>query len=134
MDPTTVITAVLSAVAALGAAWITSRVAGRANRRDALLKWAEQLQASERAARKEAYESRDRADRIKDEADSDIDRLRAKLDDLQLKLGMAKDLADQLTETLTMVSAEVWRPEPDIPALRRLVGRPHARGVNGRSV
>jgi hypothetical protein len=118
----------------LGAAWITSRVAGRANRRDALLRWAEQLQSSENAARKEAQESRDRADRIKDEADADVERLRSKLNDLQLKLGMANDLADQLTETLTMVSAEVWRPEPDIPALRRLVGRPHSRGVNGRSV
>lgn len=133
MDPA-IWAGVASAAAAVIASVITNRVAGRASRRDSMLRWAEQLQASEQAARKEAYESRDRADRIKDEADSDVERLRSKLDDLQLKLGMAKDLADQLTETLTMVSAEVWRPEPDIPALRRLVGRPHTRGVNGRSV
>lgn len=130
----TIWAAVASAIAAVIASIITNRVAGRASRRDSMLKWAEQLQASEQAARKEAHESRGRADRIKDEADTDVERLRSKLDDLQLKLGLAKDLADQLTDTLTMVAAEVWRPEPDIPALRRLVGRPHARGVNGRPV
>lgn len=134
MDPTTVVTAVLSAVAALGAAWITSRVAGRANRRDAMLRWAEQLQASEQAARREAQESRDRAERIKDEAEGDVERLRGRLEQIQIQLDMAQNAAARLTDTLISVATEVWRPEPDIAALRRLVGRPQAPGVNGRQV
>lgn len=132
MDPA-VWAAVAGGTAAVIASFITNRVAGRASRRDSMLRWAEQMRANEDAARAEARESRDRADRIKNEADADVAALRTKLDHLQLQLGMANDLAGQLKDTLTMVASEVWRPEPDIPALRRLVGRPHSRGVNGRS-
>lgn len=127
VDPTTVVAAVVSALAALGAAWITSRVAGRANRRDAMLRWAEQLQASEQAAR-------ERAERTREEADADVERLRGRLEELQIQLDMAQTAAARLTDTLISVATEVWRPEPDIPALRRLVGRPQAPGVNGRQV
>ena len=134
MDPTTVLASALSAVAALGVAWITSRVAGRANRRDAMLRWAEQLQASERAARAEARESRERADRYKDEADGELERLREQFEELRIQLRMATEASAKLTDTLVSVAVEVWRPEPDIPALRRMVGRPSAPGVNGRTV
>lgn len=134
MDPTNIAVAALSAVAALGAAWITSRVAGRANRRDAMLRWAEQLQASEAAARKEASESRERADRYKDEADAELERLREQFEELRIQLRMATEASAKLTDTLVSVAVEVWRPEPDIPALRRMVGRPSAPGVNGRTV
>lgn len=134
VDPTTVVAAAVSAVAALGAAWITSRMAGRANRRDAMLRWAEQLQASEQAARKEALESRERADRIKDEADAEIEQLSEKFEHLRVQLRMATEATAKLTDTLISVAYEVWRPEPDIPALRRLVGRPQTPGINGKSV
>jgi hypothetical protein len=133
-DPNMALTAVLSAAAALGAAWITSRVAGRASRRDSMLQWAQQLQASEQAARKEAQESRDRADRIKDEADADVEQLRSQLDAIQIQLDMAQKAAARLTDTLISVAMEVWRPEPDVSALRRLVGRPQPPAVNGRPV
>jgi len=99
-----------------------------------MLRWNEQLRESENEARREAQQSRDRADRIKDEADADVQRLRSQLDELQVQLQMATATATKLTDTLISVAAEVWRPEPDIPALRRLVGRPHAPGVNGRAV
>jgi aspartokinase len=130
--PTAVVLAAgLSLVAAALSAWITSRVAGRANRTNALLEWAKQLQASEQAARKEAVESRDRADRIRDETDAEVESFRARFADLELKLRAANELADRLADTLASVSAEVWRPEPDISALRKLVGRPSS-GLNGR--
>ena len=133
MDPA-VWAAVASAAAAVIASVLTNRVAGRASRRDSMLKWAEQLRASERAARQEAQESRDRADRIKDEAEADVDQLRSRLGEIQIQLDMAQKAAARLTDTLISVAVEVWRPEPDVEALRRLVGRPHAPGVNGRSV
>lgn len=133
IDLDTVVTAVVSASAVLGAAWITSRVAGRASRQNAMLQWAQQLQASEQAARTEARESRDRAERIKDEAEQDVERLRTQVADLEVRLRTVQALADRLTDTLTSVAAEVWRPEPDVPALRRLVGRPSG-GVNGQHV
>lgn len=124
MDPT-IAAAIASGLAALLASVITNRVAGRASRRDNLLRWAEQLRASEEAARQ-------RADRIRDEADADVEELRTKLDGVMEQLREAQGLASRLTDTLTSVAAEVWRPEPDIAALRRLVGRPSAPGVNGR--
>ncbi|MFF0469322.1 hypothetical protein ACFYPX_18060 [Micromonospora zamorensis] len=134
IDPTlgVILAGVASALAALLASWLTSRVAGRAQRDTAVLKWAEQMQASEAQARKEAQESRERAERIRDEADTDVESLRDKLDDLDVRLRQANQLASQLTDTLTMVASEVWRPEPDVEALRRLVGRPG--GINGRAV
>ncbi|WP_327029699.1 hypothetical protein OG989_04035 [Micromonospora sp. NBC_01740] len=134
MDPTlgVILAAVVSAVAAGVASIATNRVAGRAQRDSALLEWAKQLQASEQAARKEARESDDRAERIKDEADSDVKQLRTQLESIQIQLDMAQQAAARLTDTLISVATEVWRPEPDVQALRRLVGRPGA--VNGRSV
>ncbi|MBM0203206.1 hypothetical protein JNW90_08880 [Micromonospora sp. STR1s_5] len=133
MDPA-VWAALASAAAAIIASIVTNRVASRASRRDSMLKWNEQLRESENAARQEAQQSRDRAERIKDEADSDVQRLRAQLDELHIQLQMATSTATKLTDTLISVASEVWRPEPDIPALRRLVGRPQAPGVNGRAV
>jgi ElaB/YqjD/DUF883 family membrane-anchored ribosome-binding protein len=121
-----------SAVAAIAASVITSRVASRANRDSALLRWAEQLQASEAAARKEARESEDRAERIRDEADSDVRQLRTQLESIQIQLDMAQQAAARLTDTLISVAAEVWRPEPDIGALRRLVGKPGTVNGTGR--
>ena len=133
MDPA-VWAALASGAAAVIASIVTNRVAGRASRRDSMLKWTEQMQDNEQAARQEAKESRDRAERIKDEADADVQRLRSQLDELHVQLQMATAATAKLTDTLISVAAEVWRPEPDIPALRRLVGRPHAPGVNGRAV
>ncbi|MGA4726302.1 hypothetical protein ACPB67_02680 [Micromonospora taraxaci] len=133
MDPA-VWAAVASGLAAIIASVVTNRVASRASRRDSMLKWNQQLRESENAARQEAQQSRDRAERIKDEADSDVQRLRAQLDELHVQLQMATSTAAKLTDTLISVASEVWRPEPDIPALRRLVGRPQAPGVNGRAV
>jgi ElaB/YqjD/DUF883 family membrane-anchored ribosome-binding protein len=133
IDLTNVVVGVLAAGATLIASVFTSRVAGRAQRDSALLEWAKQLQDSEQAARKEARESDDRAERIKDEADSDVKRLRSQLDELHIQLQMATAATAKLTDTLISVASEVWRPEPDIPALRRLVGRPSAPGINGRS-
>jgi chromosome segregation ATPase len=120
----------LSLVAAALSSWITSRVAGRANRTNAMLEWAKQLQASEQAARKEAGESRERAERIRDETDAEVESFRERFADLESKLQSANRLADRLTDTLTSVQAEIWRPQPDIAALRKLVGRP--TGINGR--
>lgn len=134
VDWTPIVVGLLSGAAVVGAALITNRVAGRAQRDTALLEWARQLQASEQAARKEAQESRDRAERIKEEADADVDQLHSRIDEIQVQLDMAQKAAARLTDTLISVAAEVWRPEPDVPALRRLVGRPHAPGVNGRTV
>ncbi|WP_341719922.1 hypothetical protein QQG74_09550 [Micromonospora sp. FIMYZ51] len=133
MDATfgVVLAAALSAVAAVLASVITSRVAGRANRTNAMLTWAEQMRESEAEARREARESRERAERIRDEADADVDRLRGKVRELESGLANATALVERLSDTLTQVASEVWRPEPDIPALRRLVGRPSS-GVNGR--
>ncbi|MEV2239540.1 hypothetical protein [Micromonospora sp. NPDC049891] len=135
MDTTlgVIIAAGLSALAAVLASVITSRVAGRANNTNAMLAWAEQMRASEAEARREARESRDRAERIRDEADADVERLRVKVSELESGLANATKLVERLSDTLTSVAAEVWRPEPDLAALRRLVGRPSAPGVNGRS-
>ncbi|MFG3702372.1 hypothetical protein ACGF5C_31495 [Micromonospora sp. NPDC047620] len=134
MDPTlgVILAAVFSAIAAVVASYMTNRVAGRAQRDSALLEWAKQLQASEQAARQEARESDDRAERIRDEADSDVKQLRTQLESIQIQLDMAQKAAARLTDTLISVATEVWRPEPDIGALRRLVGKPGT--VNGRSV
>ena len=134
IDVTNVLVGVISAGAVLAASFITNRVAGRANRDSALLRWAEQLQASEAAARKEARESEDRADRIKGEADTELAHLKAQFEELKIQLRMATEASAKLTDTLVSVAVEVWRPEPDIPALRRMVGRPSASGVNGREV
>ncbi|MFI6819712.1 hypothetical protein ACIBJE_02020 [Micromonospora sp. NPDC050187] len=138
VDPTTVLTSVLSTVAVLGAAWITSRVAGRASRRDSMLTWAQQLRDSEtaareeaQAARREAQESRERAERIKEEADNDVKAIRSEMTGLQAQVQQAREALARMTDKMTMVASEVWRPEPDIPALRRLVGRPNSQGVNG---
>lgn len=111
--------------------WLTSRVAGRASRTSAMLEWTKQLQASEQAARKEAAESGARADRIRDETDAEVESIRAKTGELESKLRSANELADRLMNTLTSVQVEVWRPQPDIAALRSLVGRPPT-GLNGR--
>ncbi|MEU4772977.1 hypothetical protein [Micromonospora sp. NPDC023644] len=132
IDWTPVVVGLLSGGAVVGASIITSRVAGRAQRDTALLEWAKQLKVSEQDARREAQESRERADRIKEEAEGDVKRLRGQLDAIQIQLDMAQQAAARLTDTLISVAAEVWRPEPDVPALRKLVGRPGA--VNGRSV
>lgn len=134
MDPTVgvIIAAVASALAGVIASILTNRVAGRAQRDSAVLKWAEQLQSSETAARREAQESRDRAERIRDEADADVEAIRNELNSLKNELREATSLAARLADTLTQVAAEVWRPEPDVDALRRLVGRPGA-SVNGRT-
>ena len=141
IDATNVLVGLISAAAVLIASWITNRVAGRANRDSALLKWAEQLQASEKAAkdseaaaRAEARESEERADRIKDKADSELVKLREQFDQLEIQLQLATAATARLTDTVISVQTEVWRPEPDIQALRRLVGRPSASGVNGREV
>ncbi|MFI2663290.1 hypothetical protein [Micromonospora carbonacea] len=134
LDATTVIVGLISAAAAIVVSAITNRVAGRASRRDAMLQWANQLQASEQAARKEARESEDRAERIRDEADADVARLRAQITELEGRLERMTKVVGRFTDTLTSVQAEVWRPEPDIPALRRLVGRPSPPAVNGRTV
>ncbi|MBM0277800.1 hypothetical protein [Micromonospora tarensis] len=133
IDLTNVLVGLLSGLAVVAASYITNRVAGRAQRDSAMLEWAKQLQASEQAARKEARESDDRAERIKDEADADVQRLRSQLDELHIQLQMATAATAKLTDTLISVASEVWRPEPDIPALRRLVGRPSAPGINGRA-
>lgn len=133
-DWSSVLVGLASAAAVLAASYLTNRVAGRANRDSALLRWAEQLQASETAARKEARESEDRADRIKDEADVELRKLREQFEELKLQLEMATAATAKLTDTLVSVAVEVWRPEPDIPALRRMVGRPSAPGVNGRQL
>lgn len=133
MDPA-VWAAIASGLAAVAASIITNRVAGRASRRDSMLKWAEQMQDNEQAARQEARESRDRAERIREEADADVQRLRHQLDELHIQLQMATAATAKLTDTLISVAAEVWRPEPDIQAVRRLVGRPSAPGINGRQV
>lgn len=135
MDPAVavVLAAAVSAIAAAGAAVITNRVAGRANRTNAMLEWARQLQASEQAARREAAESRDRADRIKEEADGDVEELRTELNGLRAQLRDARAMAEKLTDTLASVQAEVWRPEPDIHSLRRLVGR-RGLGLNGSGI
>ncbi|MEV2236711.1 hypothetical protein [Micromonospora sp. NPDC049891] len=135
MDTTVgvIVAAGLSALAAVVASVVTARVAGRANRDNAVLKWAEQMRVSEAEARREAQESRDRAERIREEADSDVERLRVKMDSLDEQLRRANALASRLTDTLTSVAAEVWRPEPDLAALRRLVGRPSASGINGHT-
>ncbi len=134
MDPTVgvILGAGLSAAAAVIASYITSKRAQKATEGTNLLAWANQLRESEQAARSEAIKSRERADRIKDEADADVEQLRGKLDELQTQLRMATAAAARLTDTLISVAAEVWRPEPDIGALRRLVGRPDAPTVNGR--
>ncbi|MEU7978261.1 hypothetical protein AB0B63_06985 [Micromonospora sp. NPDC049081] len=131
LDATTVIVGSISAAAAIAVSAITNRVAGRASRRDAMLQWAAQLQASEQAARKEARESEDRAERIRDEADADVARLRVQVSELESRLERMTREIGRCTDTLTSVAAEIWRPEPDIPALRRLVGRP-SPPVNGR--
>ncbi|WP_435233378.1 hypothetical protein [Micromonospora aurantiaca (nom. illeg.)] len=133
-DWSSVLVGLASAGAVLVASYLTNRVAGRANRDSALLRWAEQLQASEAAARKEARESEDRADRIKGEADGELRALREQFEELKLQLEMATAATAKLTDTLVSVAVEVWRPEPDIPALRRMVGRPSAPGVNGRQL
>jgi len=125
-----VLSGALAAVAAVIVSVITNRVAGRASRNTTLLDWAKQLQASEQAARKEAAESRDRADRIRDEADTDVKEIRTELDGLKAQLRDARSMAERLTDTLASVQAEVWRPEPDISSLRRLVGR-RPLGLNG---
>ncbi|MEU4558509.1 hypothetical protein AB0F72_08965 [Actinoplanes sp. NPDC023936] len=132
MDTSTaIIVAALAAAASIIATLITSRVAKRANRTNELLEWARQLKASEQAARKEADESRERADRIRDEADQDVGRLRAEMDQLIEKFAAMRHQAERLTDTLTTVQTEVWRPKPDLDALRQLVGRP-STGINGR--
>ena len=81
MDASTavILAAGFSALSAVAAAVITSRVAGRASKTNSMLEWAKQLAASEQAARKEAEESRERADRIRDEAEEDVARLRTEL-------------------------------------------------------
>lgn len=134
IDPNVILAGVLSAAAAVGASLITSRVARRASKDSSMLEWAKQLQASEQEARREARESRERADRIREEADTDVEAIRSQLDGLKAELRSAQALAARLTDTLTMVASEVWRPEPDIPAVRRLVGRPSPPAVNGRQV
>lgn len=96
-----------------------------------MLRWAAQMQANEQAARAEAQQSRERAERIKEQADRDVEGLRVKLADFETQLEKASVAVTRLTDKLTMVATEVWRPEPDIHALRRLVGRPRADGVNG---
>jgi ElaB/YqjD/DUF883 family membrane-anchored ribosome-binding protein len=132
IDLSSVLVGLISGGAVLLASIITNRVAGRAQRDSALLEWAKQLQASEQAARKEARESEDRAERIKDEADSDVKQLRTQLESIQIQLDMAQQAAARLTDTLISVAAEVWRPEPDIGALRRLVGKPGTVNGTGR--
>ena len=133
MDASTavVLAAAISGILGFGGATVTSRIAGRANRTNSMLEWAKQLQASAQAARKEADESRDRADRIRDETDSEVESFRQRFADLEAKLQSSNRLADRLADTLTSVQAEVWRPQPDIDALRKLVGRP-STGLNGR--
>lgn len=132
MDPAfaVVLVGVMSGLSAISASFITSRVAGRANRNSTMLDWAKQLQSSEQAARKEASESRDRADRIKEEADSDVEEIRGELEGLRNDLRTARTMVAEMTDKMAMVQAEVWRPEPNVDAIRRLLGRPHPGGVN----
>ncbi|MFI1194095.1 hypothetical protein ACH4T9_12670 [Micromonospora sp. NPDC020750] len=134
VDWTPVIVGLISGGAVVAAAVVTNRVAGRASKTNAMLQWAAQLQASEQAARREARESDDRAERIRDEADADVARLRSQVSELEDRLQQMTSAVTRFTDTLTSVQVEVWRPEPDMRALRELVGRPHGPGVNGRRV
>ena len=127
-------TLVLTPAVALVTGYLTFKAATRANRaneQNSTLAWAKELRASEIAARKEAEESRERGDRIRDEADADVARLRADVEELRLKLTAASRMVEQVTDKLRMVQNEVWRPEPNMDALRRLVGRPSSGGNGG---
>lgn len=127
MDPT--IAVILAAVLGFASNWVTNRVTSRNSRNTTMLDWAKQLQSSEQAARKEAAESRDRADRIKEEADSDVEAIREELDSLKADLRAARSMVAEMTDKMAMVQAEVWRPEPNVDAIRRLLGRPQP-GIN----
>jgi uncharacterized protein HemX len=127
-----VIVGLIGAAAAIGTgliAWVSAR---RGSQMTAMSKWIDQLQASEAAAKREAHESSDRADRIKKEADADVKTLRTDLDGIHQQLRSAKQMIEAMTDQLLQVQAEVWRPEPDLEALRRLVGRPAPGSLNGR--
>jgi hypothetical protein len=126
-----VVVGLIAGAAAVVTGVLTWLAARRGSHLTAMSKWIDQLQASEAAAKREAQESNDRADRIKKEADGDVKTLRTDLDGIHQQLRSAKQMIEQMTDQLLQVQAEVWRPEPDLEALRRLVGRP-TPGLSGR--
>jgi hypothetical protein len=128
-----VIVAVIAATAAIVGPILTYRAASRATRSSSMLEWTRQLQASEAAARKEAEQSRVRAEAIKKQAETDVGELRSEMAGLHEQIREVRRLAETLTDQLTMVRVEVWRPEPDVEALRRLVGRPSPLGWPDRN-
>lgn len=123
-----VVGAVLVAVIAGLASWVTSRVAARASRENTIMAWAKTVRESEEAARR----AEEAARRSQEETQQKLDKLRDQMDDLEDKLRAAQHMVADMTDKLLMVQTEVWRPEPDVAALRRLVGRPAAGGLNGR--
>lgn len=127
-----VVVGLIGLMAAIATGLIAYRSAQRGSQMTAMSKWIDQLQASEAAAKREAQESTTRADRIKNEADADVKTLRTDLDGIHQQLRSAKQMIEAMTDKLVQVQVEVWRPEPDVDALRRLVGRPAPGSLNGR--
>lgn len=126
MDPAIAI--LLAPLAAVFSSVLTYQAATRATRTSGMLEWNTQLQAAATEARQEAKESNDRAGRIKRKADQDIRAMSEKTEQLESKLRAANRSADRLADLLATVQTEVWRAEPDITALRRVVGRPSTPG------
>lgn len=127
-----IIVGLIGAAAAIITGLITWRSAQRGSQLTAMSKWVDQLQASEAAAKREAHESNERADRIKREADTDVKALRTDIDGIRQQLRSAQQMIEAMTDKLIQVQSEVWRPEPDLDALRRLLGRPSPGSLNGR--
>jgi hypothetical protein len=127
-----VLVALIGAASAILAGVIGWRSAQKGSQLTAMSKWIDQLQASEAAAKREAHESNERADRIKTEANRDIQALRNDVDGIRQQLRSAQHMIEQMTDKLIQAQSEVWRPEPDVEALRRLLGRPSPGGLNGR--
>ncbi len=128
MDPTLAV--ILSAALACLGTIAVGRMTNRTARSGQVLLWAAELQKSEAAARKEAQEARERAQRVKDETESEIEELQTEFEGLKTELRQTRRMAEECNDILAQVRAEVWRPEPNIEALRRVVGRPN--GLNGR--
>ena len=127
-----VLVGLIGAAAAIVTGLITWRSAQRGSQMTAMSKWIDQLQASEAAAKREAHESNERADRIKTEANRDVQALRNDVDGIRQQLRSAQHMIEEITDKLIQAQSEVWRPQPDVEALRRLLGRPSPGGLNGR--
>lgn len=127
-----VVVGLIGLMAAIATGLIGYRSAQKGSQLTAMSKWIDQLQASEAAAKREAHESNERADRIKREADTDVRSLRTDLDGIHQQLRSARLMIESMTDKLIQAQSEAWRPEPDIDALRRLLGRPSPGNLNGR--